>query len=119
MVLLETHANDIEGFVDGICKLQKLVLVLIDHLHGHEALACVGEGDGDRAGVEIEHRSGVEGVAIEPDHGLIVDPRDLAAMAELADPAAVLDQPGEIQIGFRANEVVGGDGNRRARLRLR
>jgi hypothetical protein len=30
-------------------------LILVDHLHRHEALAGIGHGDRDRAGIEIEH----------------------------------------------------------------
>ena len=86
------------------------VLVLVDDLHRHEAFARIGQGDRHRPRVEIEDRRGIERVAIEPDDGLVVDRRRLAAMDELAE-AAILDDVAEVQIALGAREVVGGDGN--------
>ena len=69
-------------------------------------LPCIGQRDRHRPGIEIEHRRGIERVAVEPDDGLIVDRRRLAAMKELAE-AAVLDDVAEIEVALGAHEVVG------------
>ena len=69
------------------------VVVFIDHLHRHEALAGVRQRDRDRPGVEIEDGRRIQRVAVEADHGLIVDPRRFATMVELSDRAAVFRIP--------------------------
>ena len=81
-------------------------MVLVDHLHRHEALARVGQGDRHRPGVEIEHRRRIERVAIQADDRLLVDRRRLAAVEELPE-AAILDDVAEIEIALGADEVVG------------
>lgn len=48
---------------------------------------------------------GIKGVAVQTDHGLIVDRCRFAAMIEFAERAAVLEQSAEIQIAFGAHEV--------------
>jgi len=53
-------------------------------LHGHEALACVGQSDGHRTGGKIEHPCGIKGVTVEPDDGLMVDRRRRSIVPELA-----------------------------------
>jgi hypothetical protein len=40
------------------------VLVLIDYLHRHESLAGIGQRNCHRTGVEVEHRSGIQRVAV-------------------------------------------------------
>ena len=42
-------------------------MILIDDDHGHEALARIGQRDGRRAGIEVEHGVRVERVAVGPD----------------------------------------------------
>ena len=49
------------------------VVVFVDHLHRHEAAACVGQCHGDRACIEVEHRGRVKSVAVGPDHELVID----------------------------------------------
>ena len=86
-------------------------MILVDHLHRHEALAGVGHRDRHRPGIEVEYGGRVERVAVEADDGLVVDRRRLAAMEELAE-AAILDDVAHVEIGLRADEVVDGDGIR-------
>ena len=87
------------------------VLVFVDRLHRQEALARVGQGEGHRTRIEIEHRGRIEGVAIHPDDGLRGDRRRFAAMHEFAK-APLLDHAAEIKIGLGADEIVGRDEDR-------
>jgi hypothetical protein len=87
------------------------VLVFVDYLHRQEALAGIGQGDGHRPRIEVEHRRRIERVAVHPDDGLLGDRRRFAAMHEFAE-APVLDHAAEIEIGLGADEIVGGDEDR-------
>ena len=87
------------------------VLVLVDDLHRQEALARVGQGEGHRTRIEVEHRRRIKRVAVHPDDCLRGDRRRFAAMHEPAE-APVLDHAAEIKIGLGADEIVGRDGDR-------
>ena len=95
------------GAVDDLGR----VLVFVDHLHRQEALAGVRKHDGDRTGVEIEHRRRIERIAVHPDDGLPGERRRLPAMHELAE-TSVLDDSAEQEVQFRPGEIVGGDDDR-------
>ena len=92
------------GAVDDLGR----VLVFVDHLHRQEALAGVRKRDGDRTGVEIEHRRRIERIAVHPDDGLPGERRRLPPMHELAE-TSVLDDSAEKEVRFRPGEIVGGD----------
>jgi hypothetical protein len=95
------------GAVDDLGR----VLVFVDHLHRQEALAGVRKRDGDRTGVEIEHRRRIERIAVHPDDGLPGERRRLPPMHELAE-TSVLDDSAENEVRFRPGEIVGGDDDR-------
>src|SRR5258707_3499638 len=63
------------------------VLVLIDYLHRHEALAAVGQHNCHRTGVEVEYRRRIQRVAVGPYNALLVNQHRLAAMPEFAEAA--------------------------------
>ena len=92
------------------------IVVLIDDLHGHEALAWIGQRDGNRRGIQVEDAGGIKRVAIHPHHGLLVDGRHVAVMVELTE-ASGLHRLTEITIAFSAAEVTLVDGQRRAGCR--
>ena len=89
------------------------VLVFVDHLHRQEALARIGQGDGHRTRIEIEHGRRIERIAVHPDDRLPGDRSRFAAMHEFAE-APILDHAAEIEAGLRADEIVGSDGERLA-----
>ena len=103
-----------EGVGSGAVIDLGRVLVLVDDLHRHEALAGVGQGYRHRAGVEVEDRSRIERIAIHPDDGLFVDRRRLPAVSEPAK-TPVFDDISEIEIALGSGKVVGRDGNSRDR----
>ena len=92
-------------------------MILIDHLQRHEALARIRQRDRHRPGVEIEHRRGIERVAVLPNDGLGVDGRQLAVVLELAEAAFLERHGAEVQVGLGADEVLDGDRHGVARLR--
>src|SRR6478609_7070998 len=68
------------------------------------------------SGIEIEHSSGIERVAVLADDGLAVDRRQLTEMMEFTEPAVLNRDACEIHVSFGANEIV--DGNGDAGLRI-
>src|SRR5882724_9953448 len=66
------------------------VVVLIDHLHGHEAFAGIGQRDRDRPRVEVEDCGGVERVPVQADDRLVVDRGRLSPVKEFPN-GSVLD----------------------------
>src|SRR5260370_8207704 len=62
------------------------VLVLIDYLHRHEALAGVGQHDCHRTGVEVEYRRRIQRVAVAPYNALFVNRPRLAVLPDFAWP---------------------------------
>ena len=82
------------------------VVVFVDYLHRHEPACRIGQRDRDLARVEIEHRSRVQHVAIDPDHQLVIDRAQLAEMEERAE-GPLLHEVAEVQVGFGAGEVIG------------
>ena len=84
------------------------VVVLVDDQRGHEALAGRGQGDRDRARIQIEHGFGIQRVAIHADDVLGVDGDRFAAMHELAQ-SAVGHHLAQVQIGLGASEIIDGD----------
>ena len=94
-------------------------LVLVDDLHRHEASVRLRRRDRNRAGVKIEHSGGVERVAVETDHGLIVDRGRRPGMRDLAEPV-VLGDAREVKVALGSHEIIGvdrDDGGRRGDLR--
>src|SRR5260221_5461956 len=65
----------------------KVIVVFIDNLHGHEALAGVGQRDHNRSGVKVKHRGRIKRVAVKTDNSLIVDRCRLAAVNEISKGA--------------------------------
>src|SRR6266446_3635985 len=63
------------------------VLILVDWLHRHEAPAGVGQRDCHRAGVEVEHRTRIQRVAVRPYNTLLIERHRLAEMQEFAKAA--------------------------------
>ena len=94
------------------------IVIFVDDLHRHETTARVRQRDRDRPRIEVEEGRGIERIAVESDHGLIVDPRRFAAMKKFPDGAAVLQDPAKIQIGFGACEIVDRDRHGIGRRRL-
>ena len=92
------------------------VVVFTNDLHRHEALAGVRQRDRDGSGIEIEDRRRIQRVAVEANHGLIVDLRRFAAVQKLSDRAAVFQDAAKIQVRLGTNEVADGDGNRVLRV---
>ena len=88
------------------------VLVFIDDLQGHVAIARVGKRHRHWSGVEIEHCSAIQRVAIHSYDGLSFDQRWRAGQFELAE-AVLFDDCTEIQIGLGADEVLDSDGDGR------
>src|SRR6266481_9684194 len=85
------------------------VLILIDDLHPHEALACVWQCNRHRSAIEVDNRERIQRVAVGPDNALLSGGSKLAAMPEFAE-TAVLDHAGEIDVGLCAIVVL--DGNK-------
>src|SRR5258707_232455 len=85
------------------------VLILIDDLHPHEALAGVWQCKRHRPGIEVDNRERIQRVAVGPDNALLSGRRKLAAMANFAK-TAVLDYSGEIDVGLCAIVIL--DGNK-------
>src|ERR1700741_2313592 len=94
------------------------ILILIDHLHRHEAVAGIGERDGHRPRVVVEHRPRIESVAVGT-YDRRVGQIQLAAVREVADVTAFEDPLAKVHIGLGAIEVVGGDRDGTACWRLR
>src|SRR6266581_1324029 len=84
------------------------VLVLIDDLHPHEALAGVRQRDRRRPGIEVDDRKRIQRVAVGTNDALLDRRSKFAAMPEFSK-TAVLDHPGEIHIGLGAVVVLDGD----------
>src|SRR5262245_2900782 len=81
------------------------VVILVDHLHGHEPPAGIRKRHGDRGRVEVEDPSRVQRVTIHPDDVLLVDSRWLAAMSEHAD-AGIADERLEVVMTLGPLEIV-------------
>src|SRR5882757_9743682 len=77
------------------------VLILIDDLHPHKALAGVWQGNRHRSGIEVDNRERIQRVAVGPDDALLSGRSKLTAMPEFAETAA-LDHSGEIDVGLGA-----------------
>src|SRR6266404_1535378 len=78
------------------------VLILINDLHPHEALACVWQCNRHRsAGIEVDNRERIQRVTVGPDNALLSGRSKLTAMPEFAE-TAVLDHSGEIDVGLGA-----------------
>src|SRR6266436_10291009 len=84
------------------------VLILIDDLHPHEALAGVWQCNCHRPGIEVDNRERIQRVAVGPDNALLSGRIKLTGMPEYAE-TAVLDHSGEIEVGLGAIVVL--DGN--------
>ena len=85
------------------------VLILIDDLHPHEALAGLRQRNHHRPGIKVENRKRIQRVAVGTNNALLYGGSKLAAMPEFSE-TAVLDHPGEINIGLGAVVVLDGDG---------
>src|SRR5260370_26976648 len=85
------------------------VLILIDDLHPHEALAYVWQCNRHRSGIEVDNRERIQRVAVGPDNALLSGRSQLTAMPECAE-TAVLDHSGEIDVGLGTILVL--DGNK-------
>ena len=85
-------------------------MVLIDHKHRPEALAGIGEGNGDRRGVDVEHGARIKSIPIDARHCLFVERRHFAKVTEVSETTLLLDRVIESPIGFGADKVVDGDG---------
>ena len=94
------------------------VLILIDDLHPHEALAGLRQRNRHRPGIKVENRKRIQRVAVGTNNALLYGRSKLTAMPELTE-AAVLDDPGEINIGLGAVVVLDGDGFGRRSSRFR
>src|SRR6267378_7662788 len=75
------------------------VLILIDDLHPHKALAGVWQCNRDRPGIEVDNRERIQRVAVGPDNAMLSGRSKLAAMPEFAE-TAVLDHAGEVDVGL-------------------
>ena len=84
------------------------VLILIDDLHPHEALAHVWQCNSHRSGIEVDNREGIQRVTVGPDNALLSGRSKLTAMPEFAE-TAVLDHSGEIDVGLGAIVVLNGN----------
>src|SRR5258706_15431088 len=85
------------------------VLILIDDLHPHEALARIWQCNRHRSAIEVDNRERIQRVAVGPDNALLSGRSKLTAMPEFAETAA-LDHAGEIDVGLGAIVVL--DGNK-------
>ena len=85
------------------------VLILIDDLHPHVALARLRQRDRHPPGIEVDNRKRIQRVAVGTDNALLDGRSQLAAMSEFSE-TTVLDHPGEINIGLGAVVVLDGDG---------
>ena len=94
------------------------VLILIDDLHPHEALAGLRQRNRHRPGIEVDNGKRIQRVAVRTNNTLLDGRSKLTAMPELTE-AAVLDDPGEINIGLGAVVVLDGDWLGRWTSRLR
>src|SRR5882724_8823631 len=63
------------------------VLILIDDLHAHEALACVWQCNHHRSGIEVDNRERIQRVSIRPDNALLSRRSKLTALPEIAETA--------------------------------
>src|SRR5258708_23880426 len=84
------------------------VLILIDNLHPHEALACVWQCNRHRSAIEVDNRERIQSVAVGPDNALLSGRSKIPAIPEFA-ATAVLDHSGEIDVGLGAIVVLDGD----------
>src|SRR5712672_3814358 len=85
------------------------VLILIDDLHPHEALACVWQCDRHRSAIEVDNCERIQRVAVGPDNAMLSGRSKLAAMPEFAE-TAVLAHASEIDVGLGTIVVL--DGNK-------
>src|SRR6267142_3529298 len=81
------------------------VLILIDDLHPHEALACIWQCNRHRSAIEVDNRERIQRVAVGPDNALLSGRSKLTAMPEFAETAA-LDHAGEFDVGLGAIVVL-------------
>jgi hypothetical protein len=58
--------------------------VLIDHLHRHEVVARIRQGDRHGPRIKIKNRRGIERVAVRSHHKLLVDRRQFAIVIKYA-----------------------------------
>jgi hypothetical protein len=76
-------------------------MYLIGDLHPHEALAGVRQRNRYRPGIEVDNHKRIQRVAVGSNNALLDRRSKLAAMP--FPEAAVLDHPGEINIGLGAS----------------
>ena len=91
--------------VAGVMKHAVDVVILIDDHDRQIAFTGVRHGDRCAAG-DIDNREAVQGVAIHPDHGLLVDSRRSAVVLESVHASGVTLNSREHPIGLRTGEVV-------------
>src|SRR5207244_7963396 len=85
------------------------VLILIDDLHPHEALAGLRQRNRHRPGIKVENRKRIQRVAVGTNNALLYGGSKFAAMPEFSE-TSVLDHPGKINICLGAVVVLDGDG---------
>src|SRR6267143_943682 len=98
-----------QGVSARAVKGSRGVLLLIDDLHAHEALAGVWQCNRHRSGIEVDDCERIQRVTVGPDDALLSGRSKLTAMSEIAE-TAVLHHSGEIDVGLCAIVVL--DGNK-------
>jgi len=84
------------------------VLILIDDLHPHEALAGLRQRNRHRPSIKVENRKRIQRVAVGTNNALLYGRSKLVAMPEFSETAD-LDHSGKINIGLGAVVVLDGD----------
>ena len=81
------------------------VVILGDHLQGHEPVAGIGKRHGHWSRIKVEDRRRVQRVAVLPDHELMVQRARFTNMVELPE-ATVGDDVAEVQVALGPDEVI-------------
>jgi hypothetical protein len=89
------------------------IMVVVDDLQRHKALAGIRERDRDWPGCKVEHAEGIKGVTLDANNCLMIDRGRLTAMTKLAN-ACVLRIDRQIIVGLSAHEIIDGDRDRGA-----
>ena len=92
-------------------------MVFVDDLHRHEALAGIGQRDGNGSGIEVKHRGRIERVAVHADDHLLIDLSRAADVQELAK-ADFFHGLAHVEVRLGTGEILDRDRNGR-RLRMR